>query len=143
MIRCPLSLGADCTVARLIETRGLAPDGPRAGSSRPWCRLDDVGWLTCEKKFCRVAFRGAPGRPTGSARFEGGADLVRLTARCLHIQCVPCAPRWIRAVCVNASKAPSRATAIKVMPQASAVRTASAVGAEIAAMTGAPIRAAF
>ena len=36
-----------------------------------------------------------------------------------------------------------RATATSVMPAASAVRTASAVGAETATMTGAPIIAAF
>ena len=49
----------------------------------------------------------------------------------------------MRAGCVKTSKSRPRITATSVKPQASAVRTASAVGAEMAAMTDAPMRAAF
>ena len=47
-------------------------------------------------------------------------------------------PGW-----VNISNPSLRAIAASVMPAASAVRTASAVGAETATMTGAPIAAVF
>ncbi len=49
----------------------------------------------------------------------------------------------IRCGWVKISKPSLRATAISVMPAASAVRTASAVGADTATMTGMPMAAAF
>ena len=80
-------------------------------------------------------------QPRLSVNTYGGWN--KAASRHSSLQRVSRAPSSIRAGCVNTSKAPSRATAIRVIPQASAVRTASAVGAEIAAMTGEPIRAAF
>jgi putative ABC transport system substrate-binding protein len=53
------------------------------------------------------------------------------------------APAAMRCAWVKISKPSSRATAISVTPDASATRIASAVGADTAATTGAPIRAAF
>lgn len=49
----------------------------------------------------------------------------------------------IRCGCVNTSKPSLRATAIKVMPAACAMRTASAVGADMAISMGMPMAAAF
>ena len=49
----------------------------------------------------------------------------------------------MRSGCVKTSKPSARAIAASVMPAASAIRTASAVGAETATISGAPIAAVF
>src|SRR5712664_2045104 len=49
----------------------------------------------------------------------------------------------IRQGCVNTSNPSARAMAARVIPAASAIRTASAVGAETDTITGAPITALF
>src|SRR5258708_22853060 len=72
-----------------------------------------------------------------------GADDVVHTAMCRTIiQDYPASDE-IRQGCVNTSNPSARAMAARVIPAASAMRTASAVGADTDTITGAPIAALF
>ena len=98
----------------------------------------------------QASYRGAKPATPATFRVPGCRRICRCDWPCRpadhRAKCaVPCATAAdaMRSGRVKTSKPSFRATATSVMPAASATLAASAVGAETAAMTGAPIAAVF